>query len=69
MNGSKITLPKKVFKDFVLAAEDLERAQSKLEDYILSRDKGFISRMRKIRAEHRHGRFADWAKIKAVYGL
>ncbi|MEK7162498.1 MAG: hypothetical protein AAB730_01400 [Patescibacteria group bacterium] len=69
MNSSTITLPKKIFEDVVRASAYFEEAQSELEDYLLSRNKAFISRMRKLRQEHQRGKFANWKKLKAGYGL
>ena len=69
MNGSTITLPKKVFKDLVKATKYFEQAQGELEDYLLSKNQGFISKARQTRLDHRKERFGNWAKLKSKYGL
>lgn len=69
MNGSTIILPKKVFKDLVKATEYFEYVQDELEDYILSRNKHFITRARKGRNEHKRGRFLSWEKVRSRYGV
>lgn len=69
MNGSTVTLPKKLFEDLIQAADYFDQIQSELEDFMLSRDAQFLARMRKMRREHAKGRFADWTKLKARYGI
>lgn len=69
MNGSTITLPKKLFKDLVYATEYFEQIQSELEDFILSRDAKFLARMRKAKRDHVKSKFLDWTKLRARYDL
>lgn len=69
MNGTTITLPKKVFDDLVKATEHFERAQDELENYMLSRNKNFIAQARKARHEHKKGQFLDWEKVRSRYGI
>lgn len=69
MNGSTVTLPKKVFNDLVKATEYFERVQDELEDYILSQNKYFVARARKGRNEHKRGRFLSWGKVRSRYDI
>ena len=69
MNGSTITLPKKIFKNYVQASEDFERAQSDLEDYILAHSQEFLTKIRRARKEHGAGKFSDWKDLKLKYGV
>jgi len=69
MNGSTITLPKKVFDDLVKATEHFERAKDELEDYMLSQNKNFIAQARKARYEHKKGKFLDLGKIRLRYDI
>lgn len=69
MNGSTITLPKKVFDDLVRATEHFERAQDELEDYMLSQNRNFLAQVRKARHEHKTGQFLDWGKVRSKYGI
>ena len=69
MNGSTVTLPKRVFRDLVEAGAAFERAQSELEDYILAHSKVFVAKMRRARKEHGEEKFATWVKIKSKYGI
>ena len=69
MNDATITLPKKVFKDFIQATERIEQVQNTLEDLFLTQDKKFIANMNKLRREHKKGHFADWSGLKSKYGL
>jgi len=69
MNGSTITLPKRVFDNLIRANEYFEHAQNELEDYFLSHNKAFIVKTRKARRKHKNGRFLDWQKIKSRYGI
>lgn len=69
MNGSTVTLPKKVFEDLVRATEYFEQAQNELEDYLLSKNQGFISKAREARKNHKNGLLGDWARLKSKHGL
>lgn len=69
MNGTTVTLPKKVFDDLVRATEYFERAQDEFENYMLSQNKNFIARIRKARYEHKKGQFLDWDKVRTRYGI
>jgi hypothetical protein len=69
MNDLTITLPKKVFNDFLKATEYFEHAQDEMENYILSQNKNFITRVNKARREHKGERFGSWEKIKSRYGV
>lgn len=69
MNGSTVTIPKKLFKDLLQVTDYFEQIQSELEDFVLSRDAKFLARMRKARRDHAKGKFPDWVKLKARYGV
>lgn len=69
MNGSTVTLPKKLFEDLVQATEFFEQIQSELEDFVLSRDAEFLAKMRKAKRGHAKGKFSDWAQLRRRYGV
>lgn len=69
MNGTTVTLPKRLLKDLLQATEYFDKIQSELEDFVLSSDAKFLAKMRKARREHTKGEFSDWLRIKAKYGL
>ncbi|KKT61903.1 MAG: hypothetical protein UW74_C0039G0003 [Candidatus Giovannonibacteria bacterium GW2011_GWC2_44_8] len=69
MSTTTISLPKKIFEDFVRATEHFERTQDELENYFLSQNKQFVARVKKLRSEHKKGKFSDWGKMTARYGL
>lgn len=69
MNGSTVTLPKKLFEDLVQSTEYFDKIQSELEDFVLSHDARFLVKMRKARRDHAKGKFSDWARLRRRYGL
>lgn len=69
MNGSSITLPKKLFEDLVKTMEYFGQLQNELDDFMLGKDKKFLSDMRKARREHLSSSFSDWSKMKSEYGI
>lgn len=68
MNNT-ITLPRKVFEDLAMASEYFGRAQSEMEDYLLSTNKTFLARVKKIQREHAQKKFGNWNQLKALYGV
>ena len=69
MASETITLPKQFFQDLITRAEDFEQTQDTLEDYLLVHNKNFLNKIRKAKATHRKGSFADWSTMKQKYGV
>jgi len=64
-----ITIPKKVYRDLISATESFERAQNELEDFILSHNKNFITKVSRMRKTHQQKKFGNWSEFKMRYGL
>jgi hypothetical protein len=69
MINETIAVPKKLFQDMILKAEDFEQTQDALEDYLLVHNKYFLNNIRKARIAHRKKSFADWSAMKKRYGV
>jgi hypothetical protein len=59
-----VTIPESVFKKLQHAAKAAVEAHEALEDYLLSTDASFLSRMRAARANHRARRTKPLAFAK-----
>ena len=51
-----VSIPVSLLRKLQSAARAAEEAQDAVEDYLLSRDRRFLKRMRAARASHRAGR-------------
>jgi hypothetical protein len=63
--GRTVTIPVSLLKKLETAARAAEKAQDALEDYLLTRDRRFLERMRSARASHRAGRTKPLAFVKS----
>lgn len=64
-----IKVPKPILQEFFEAGRKFNAAEEALEDFLLSSDKSFIEKMRRLRNAHKAGRLGDWKKLKMKYGL
>ena len=63
MNGN-IILPKKLVEEMFSLQKKWADLSNELEDYLFSRDKKFIQKMKKSRKEHQEGNLRDIRKLK-----
>ena len=67
--ANTIQIPKPVLQRLLEAGRRFNAAGDALEDFLLITNKGFIKKMRHLRAAHKAGRLGDWEKLKVKYGL
>ena len=58
-----VSIPVSLLRKLQAAAGAAEEAQDALEDFLLSRDRRFLKRMRAARASHRAGRTKPFPAI------
>ena len=59
-----VSIPVSLLRKLQSAARAAEEAQDAVEDYLLSRDRRFLRRMRAARASHRAGRTRSFPTIR-----
>ena len=62
-------MPKKVIEDVLSAGRRFLAAEDALEDALLASDQAFVKKMRRLRAEHLHGRAGAWDALKKRHGV
>ena len=60
----KISIPVSVFNSMVKAQKSWEDFIDEFEDFLYSRDKSFLERMRKARQEHLSGELSSFSELK-----
>lgn len=63
-----VTIPQPLFESFLEAMRQWQEVSDHLEDFILARDKRFLKKMTRARAEHRAGKLKDFGVIKRQLG-
>ena len=64
-----IQVPKLVLRELFEACKRFNAAEDVLEDFLLTSDKNFINKMRRLRAAHKAGSLRNWQELKAKHGL
>lgn len=63
MNGN-IVLPKKLFKEMISIHQKWNDFSNELEDYLFSKDKKFIEKMKNARKHHKEGNIKGIKELK-----